>query len=187
MTSHGYKQNISRTKHGNKNLQNNYTVLRALSFKKIKILIITAPLNCIDNDTILGLAKIGKFLILFRAKSRYIHSVTVGCKARHPACLLRLKGETHQTRFDNAARFFSFLKLIKQPMKGNFKRYVDQITQNIIALLNLNITKTPGSKVSVSENRKTAFSNRVRCVSPFKFNRLHSPPQPLANFIVGNV
>jgi hypothetical protein len=72
-------------------------------------------------------------------------------------------------------------------MKGNFKRYVEQITQNIIALLNLNITKTPGSKVSVSENRKTAFSNRVRCVSPFKFNRLHSPPQPLANFIVGNV
>ena len=42
MTSHGYKQDtISKTKHGNKNLQNKlllYAVLRAFSFKKIKIL-----------------------------------------------------------------------------------------------------------------------------------------------------
>jgi hypothetical protein len=28
-------------------------------------------------------------------------------------------------------------KLIKQPMNGNFKRYVDQITQNVNALLNI--------------------------------------------------
>jgi hypothetical protein len=45
--------------------------------------------------------------------------------------------ETHRTPFDNAARFFSFWKLIKQPMKGNFKRYVEKITQNVKALLNI--------------------------------------------------
>ena len=28
-------------------------------------------------------------------------------------------------------------QLIKQPMKGDFKRYVDQITQNLIALLHI--------------------------------------------------
>jgi hypothetical protein len=41
---------------------------------------------------------------------------------------------THRTRFDNATRFFSFWKLIKQPMRTNFERYVDQITQNVIPL-----------------------------------------------------
>jgi hypothetical protein len=29
------------------------------------------------------------------------------------------------------------LKLIKQPMRANFKRYVDQITQNVLTLLNI--------------------------------------------------
>jgi hypothetical protein len=33
--------------------------------------------------------------------------------------------------------FFSFWKLIKQPMRANFERYVDQITQNVIAPLNI--------------------------------------------------
>jgi hypothetical protein len=73
-----------------------------------------------------------------------------------------LKAETHRTRFDNAARFFSFWKLIKQPMNGNFKRYVDQITQNVIALLNIWKTRTTvGSKLSVSENRKIASRCRI--------------------------
>ena len=47
------------------------------------------------------------------------------------------KAETHRTRFDNAARFFRFWKLIEQPVKGNFKRCVDPITQNVIKLLNI--------------------------------------------------
>jgi hypothetical protein len=32
--------------------------------------------------------------------------------------------QTQPTRFDNATRFLSFWKLIKQPMRANFKRYV---------------------------------------------------------------
>jgi hypothetical protein len=50
---------------------------------------------------------------------------------------LRIKVQTHRTRIDNATRFFSFWKLIKQPMRANFERYVDQITQNVITLLNI--------------------------------------------------
>jgi hypothetical protein len=48
-----------------------------------------------------------------------------------------VKVQTHRTRFDNATQFFSFWKLIKQPMRANLKRYVDQIAQNVIMLLNI--------------------------------------------------
>jgi hypothetical protein len=87
-----------------------------------------------------------------------------------------LKVQTHRTRFDNATRFFSFWKLIKQPMRAKFKRYVDQITRNVITLLN-NWKFKLGSKLSVSENRKIASRCRIasgvygplRCVA----NRCH--------------
>jgi hypothetical protein len=46
-------------------------------------------------------------------------------------------------------------------MRANFERYVDQITQNVIALLNVWKIQTIGSKLSVIENR-VALSNRVR-------------------------
>ena len=35
------------------------------------------------------------------------------------------------------SRFFSFWKSITQPMRANFKRYVYQITQNVVTLLNI--------------------------------------------------
>jgi hypothetical protein len=65
------------------------------------------------------------------------------------ALLMRLKGETHWTRFDNAARFFSrFLKVNKTAIERKFKKYVNK---------KLRIGKfKPGSKLSVSENRKIA-------------------------------
>ena len=82
----------------------------------------------------------------------------------------RGKAETHWTQFDNAARFFSFWKLIKQPMKGNFKRYVDQTIQNVIAFLNIWKTQT-GIKVIGQRKSKNlvALSNRIRCVSAFNY------------------
>jgi hypothetical protein len=42
---------------------------------------------------------------------------------------------------------------VKQPMRANFERYVDQITQNVTALLK--------SKLSVNENRKIASRCRI--------------------------
>jgi glutathione peroxidase-family protein len=46
------------------------------------------------------------------------------------------KGRDNRPWFDNAARFLIWT-LIKQQMKWNFQRYVNQITQNVIALLNI--------------------------------------------------
>jgi hypothetical protein len=79
-----------------------------------------------------------------------------------------VKVQTHRTRFDNATRFFSFWKLIKQPKRGNFERYVDQITQNVIALLNIwkILTRIKVIGQWKSKNR-VALSNRVRCVWTF--------------------
>jgi hypothetical protein len=62
-----------------------------------------------------------KFLCLLRNKSKKLSL----------ALVITIKVQTHRTRFDNATRFFSFWKLIKQPMIANFERYVDQITQNV--------------------------------------------------------
>ena len=53
-----------------------------------------------------------------------------------PVCVVKRSkrtGRNSTTRRD----FLVFESLIKQPMKINFKRYVDQITQNVIALLNI--------------------------------------------------
>jgi hypothetical protein len=44
---------------------------------------------------------------------------------------------SRHTRRDSTMRLFSFWKLIKQPITTNSKRYVDQITQNVITLLNI--------------------------------------------------
>jgi hypothetical protein len=46
-------------------------------------------------------------------------------------------------------------------MRANFKRYVDQITQNVITLLNIWKIETIGSKLSVIENRKIASRCRI--------------------------
>jgi hypothetical protein len=54
-----------------------------------------------------------------------------------PGMYFLVKVQTHRTRFGNATRFFSFWKLIEQPMRANFERYVEQVTQNVIALLNI--------------------------------------------------
>jgi hypothetical protein len=49
-----------------------------------------------------------------------------------------IKAETHHGRDLTTRRDFSVFEInMKQPMKGNFKRYVDQITQNVITLLNI--------------------------------------------------
>ena len=46
-------------------------------------------------------------------------------------------------------------------MKGDSKRYVDQVTQTVIALLHIEKLK-PGSKLSVSpENQKIALRCRI--------------------------
>jgi hypothetical protein len=76
-----------------------------------------------------------------------------------------LKVHTDRMRFDNATRFFSFWKLIKQPVRANFERYVDQITQNVITLRNICKIETRIKVIGQwkSKNR-VALSNRVRCV-----------------------
>ena len=57
----------------------------------------------------------------------------------------------------------------KQPMKEDFKRYVDQITQNVIALLHIchlkNLNQDQSYR-SVKIKNCAALSNRVRCVWP---------------------
>jgi hypothetical protein len=75
-----------------------------------------------------------------------------------------VKVQTHRTRFDNAKRFFSFWKLIKQPMIANFERYADQITQNVITRI-----KVIGQWKS---KNRVALSNRVRCVWTLKLSVL---------------
>jgi hypothetical protein len=49
-----------------------------------------------------------------------------------PVCL---GVKTRRTQFGKRGAIFQFLKVNK--MKETFKRYVDQITQNVIALLNI--------------------------------------------------
>jgi hypothetical protein len=60
---------------------------------------------------------------------------------------------------------FAILKqLTKQPMKVDLKKYVDQITQNVKALLHIcnlkNLIKL-GSKLSVSDNKKIELRCRI--------------------------
>jgi hypothetical protein len=53
-------------------------------------------------------------------------------------------------------------------MKGNFKRHVDQITQNAIAPLNIwNLNQDHG-ELSVSENRRVAprYRSNMNIVGP---------------------
>jgi hypothetical protein len=55
-------------------------------------------------------------------------------------------------------------QLTKQRMKGDFKKYVDQITQNVKALLHIchlkNLIKLR-SKLSVSDNQKIELRCRI--------------------------
>ena len=55
-------------------------------------------------------------------------------------------------------------QLTKQPMKEDFKRYVDQITQNVIALLHIchlkNLNQDQSYR-SCSENKKIALRCRI--------------------------
>jgi hypothetical protein len=77
-----------------------------------------------------------------------------------------LSRHTDRMRFDNATRFFSFWKLIKQPMRANFERYIEQITQILYTkyLENLHWDQSYRS-VKIEKSRRV--SNRIRCVWTF--------------------
>jgi hypothetical protein len=63
-------------------------------------------------------------------------------------------------------------------MKGNFKRYVDQITQIVKALLNIWKTQARVKVIGQwkSKNR-AALSIRVRCISAFTCNTAEKRPR----------
>jgi translation initiation factor 2 gamma subunit (eIF-2gamma) len=49
-------------------------------------------------------------------------------------------------------------------MRANFERCVDQITQNVITLLNIWKIQTIGSKLSVSEKSRRVVESRPVCL-----------------------
>ena len=61
-----------------------------------------------------------------------IHISQTRFRAKNFAAVESRSSHTGRESTTRSTRFFSFLKLIEQPMKANFERYVDRITQNVI-------------------------------------------------------